>query len=239
GFQLWRHSRKPAPLDSGKQLWLLVAVVLGAAAGARGLAWLETPFDPLTGAWMMPGKTIAGGLLGGWAAIEFAKSRLGIRSRTGDVYVLPLIVGIALGRIGCFLAGLDDHTYGTATTLVWGVDFGDGIARHPTQLYEALFVLGLLPLGLLLRRIHFAWPAGIAFQGFMAAYCAFRVAVEVIKPTLKLYAGLSAIQWACLIGLGVAMWQIRQLLTQITPGAEALAAQSGAKGAAMLGKDFN
>jgi len=29
-----------------------------------------------------------------------------------------------------FFAGLPDYTYGTATKLPWGVDFGDGIPRH-------------------------------------------------------------------------------------------------------------
>jgi prolipoprotein diacylglyceryltransferase len=50
---------------------------------------------------------------------------------------LPLAIGIAVGRLGCFFAGLDDFTYGTPTTLPWGHDFGDGIARHPVQLYES------------------------------------------------------------------------------------------------------
>ena len=49
-----------------------------------------------------------------------------------------------LGRIGCFLAGLADMTYGTPTTLPWGRDFGDGIGRHPVQLYESPAMLVFL-----------------------------------------------------------------------------------------------
>jgi phosphatidylglycerol---prolipoprotein diacylglyceryl transferase len=214
GFQIWRLAQKHRA-DAPKQefrLWLLVAVVLGAALGARGLAWLETPFDPLTGQWVLPGKTIAGGLLGGWAAIEFTKSKLNLTQRTGDSYVLPLCIGIALGRIGCFLTGLDDHTFGTATTLPWAVDFGDGVWRHPTQLYEAFWLMALLPLGFFLRKLRANWPTGIAFQGFICAYCAFRFGVEWIKPTLKIYGGLSAIQTASLIGLSCALYQVRLLL---------------------------
>ena len=58
---------------------------------------------------------------------------------TGDLLALPLVLGIAIGRIGCFLSGLEDQSYGVATALPWGVDFGDGVARHPTQLYEYRF----------------------------------------------------------------------------------------------------
>ena len=63
--------------------------------------------------------------------------------------VWPIAVGLAIGRVGCFLAGLHDDTYGLPTALPWGVDFGDGTPRHPTQLYEIAVVL---PLGWALRR---------------------------------------------------------------------------------------
>ena len=43
----------------------------------------------------------------------------------------------AVGRaIGCLLAGLGAETYGIPTGGGWGWDFGDGIPRHPVQLYE-------------------------------------------------------------------------------------------------------
>lgn len=213
GFQLWRLRSRSGPLKTlpaAQKLALLVACILGAIVGARLLAWIETPWNPLTGAWIAPGKTIVGGLLGGWAGIEAVKARFGITARTGDAYVLPLCVGIALGRVGCFLTGLADHTYGLATQLPWGVDFGDG-PRHPTQLYEAAWLL-LLPLsGWLLSRWRRDWPAGAGFQAFMAAYLLFRFGVEWIKPTLKIYAGLSAIQWASLLGAGVALHQLYRL----------------------------
>jgi prolipoprotein diacylglyceryltransferase len=144
------------------------------------------------------GKTIVGGLLGGWLAVELAKLLLHVRSRTGDLYAVPLCLGIAIGRIGCFLAGLADDTYGTATTLPWGVDFGDGIRRHPTQLYELVFLLLLAgALTVYARRPH---PQGQMFRIFMAAYLAWRFVVDFIKPQPHL-GGLDIIQWACLLGL--------------------------------------
>jgi prolipoprotein diacylglyceryltransferase len=101
-----------------------------------------------------PGKTIVGGLVGGWVAVEWVKKLRRLSIRTGDLFALPLTLGIALGRIGCFLTGLSDQTYGNVTSLPWGIDFGDGIRRHPTQLYEIAFLLGLA----LLLRLFTAQP---------------------------------------------------------------------------------
>jgi len=80
------------------------------------------------------------------------KRYIGLRTSTGDLYAIPLALGIAIGRIGCFLTGLSDNTYGTATNLPWAINFGDGIPRHPTQLYEIAFLLALIPL--LLRVLN-------------------------------------------------------------------------------------
>src|SRR5436190_8248941 len=70
-------------------------------------------------------RSIEGALAGAIVAIEILKWRTGIRGSTGLRFVAPLAAAIAVGRVGCFFAGLDDMTYGTSTSLPWGVDFGD------------------------------------------------------------------------------------------------------------------
>ena len=65
----------------------------------------------------MGGKSVVVGLLGGFVAVEWVKRRIGVRRSTGDLFVIPLAVGIAIGRIGCFLTGLDDHTHGLPADL--------------------------------------------------------------------------------------------------------------------------
>jgi phosphatidylglycerol---prolipoprotein diacylglyceryl transferase len=181
---------------------MLTATIVGAAIGSRLLAWFESPAaDGVIEAF--GGKTIVGGLLGGWIGTELEKLRRGIRQSTGDLYVCPLVVGIAIGRIGCFLSGLPDRTYGTATTLPWAVDFGDGVTRHPTALYESLFVLVL---GAALSRLESRLAPGRLFRMFMFAYLAFRVAVDAIKPGLPVALGLTALQWACVIGALYSAW---------------------------------
>ncbi len=131
--------------------WAVVAAAFGGGAiGAKLLFLLEDPPLILSNlhnpAYLINGgKTIVGALAGGLITVELIKRYIGLSTSTGDLYAIPLAVGIAIGRIGCFLTGLPDNTYGTPTRLPWGIDFGDGIPRHPTQLYEIAFLLLLVP----------------------------------------------------------------------------------------------
>ena len=80
---------------------------------------------------------------------------------TSDIFAPGLAIGHGIGRLGCFAAGC---CWGKPTTLPWAVTFNNpnvttgvplGIARHPTQLYEA-FAEGIICLLLVawLRRPH-------------------------------------------------------------------------------------
>lgn len=205
GYSFYRHqrSRSGDALNDERRWLIIAAAAVGALFGSRILGLLEEA--PRTGwHWQQllvvvgGGKTIVGGLLGGWLAVEIAKRVTGIRSRTGDLFAVPLCVGIAIGRIGCFFAGLADDTYGKPTRLPWGVNFGDGIARHPTQLYEILF---LLVLAFILHRASLRpHHEGILFRAFLATYLAWRFLIDFLKPQ-PLFHGLNMIQWACLAGL--------------------------------------
>jgi len=131
--------------------WAVVAAaVAGAAFGSKLLFWLEDPqltwHNLHTPAYFLGGKTIVGALVFGLITVELSKRYIGLRTSTGDLYAIPLALGIAIGRIGCFLTGLSDNTFGTPTHLPWAVNFGDGIPRHPTQLYEIAFLLALIPI---------------------------------------------------------------------------------------------
>jgi len=197
--------------------WVVFATaVAGAALGSKLLYWFEDPqltwqnlHNP---AYLMGGKTIVGALAFGLASVELIKRFIGLRQPTGDLYAIPLALGIAIGRVGCFLTGLPDNTYGTPTKLPWGIDFGDGIRRHPTQLYEIAFLLLLVPL---LYRIMLAslrpatvdqlprisFRPGDAFKFFMVAYMSFRLLCDFIKPYPPILFGIQGIQWVCLLVL--------------------------------------
>lgn len=217
-------------IEHSARWWMIAAAAVGAVLGSKLLYWLEDPRltlahwnDPV---FLMAGKTIVGALIGGLFAVEWAKMRLGVARRTGDLFALPLCAGIAIGRMGCFLTGSEDHTGGIATSLPWGVNFGDGIPRHPTQLYEILFVLTL---GVFLwqrsRRPH---VEGDIFKMFMAAYFAFRLLCDFLKPDVRVFLGLSSIQWACAAMLvyyapDVYRWVRASALPSATPAGVAVA----------------
>ena len=69
------------------------------------------------------GKSLVGGLAGAILAIEILKRRLGITGSTGLRFVAPVAAAIAVGRLGCFFAGIEDRTYGTPTDLPLGARF--------------------------------------------------------------------------------------------------------------------
>ena len=209
----WMRTRRGDVIGEPQRWTVIAAAAVGALVGSRllGLAeqWPAVLAAARAGRLMTllfspGGKTIVGGLLGGWLAVELAKRLTGIRSRTGDLFVVPLCVGIAVGRIGCFLGGLADDTYGKPTRVPWAVDFGDHVPRHPVQLYEIAFLVLLalaasLPSGL---------RAGARFRIFLAGYLAWRIAIDFLKPQ-PLVLNMNLIQWACAAGLcalGVLGW---------------------------------
>lgn len=185
------------------QRWsLFAALAVGAVIGSRVLNWLDSPVVGLTRAAdvlaLIGGQTVVGAILGGWIAVEVQKRRIGIATSTGDLLAVPAAAGMAVGRIGCFLTGLSDGTHGLPTALPWGIDLGDGISRHPTALYESLF---LAVLALILWRLHGRLAHGLTFVCFVVAYLSFRLAVDMLKPGVPFALGLTAIQWACVGGL--------------------------------------
>jgi phosphatidylglycerol:prolipoprotein diacylglycerol transferase len=188
----------------------LSSAAAGAALGARILAWLADPnaaYD--LASVLLGGKTIVGGLVGGLIAVELVKLAMGIRRSTGDLYAPALAVAIAVGRVGCLLTGIADDTSGTPTSLPWGMDLGDGIRRHPTQIYEIVVLAAMVvPLWRLARRTM-AIAAGVvdggvlregdAFKAFMVGYLGLRLVVDFMKPYPAVFLGLGVLQWACLL----------------------------------------
>jgi len=210
---VWLKTRTGDTIPSDDRWTVIAAAAVGAAIGDKLLYWASDPWfilehwqDPLV---LFGGKSIVGALAGGLLAVEVVKRRLGLTRSTGDLFAIPVAVGIGIGRIGCFLTGLDDHTHGLPSTLPWAIDYGDGIPRHPAQLYEIAFVwLLALVLAAFTRRPH---REGDVFRLFICAYMGFRLALEFLKPGIPL-GGLNAIQWVCLAVLAYYAWQAPTLL---------------------------
>ena len=197
----WATSRsmpRPFPLPPSQRLFVGLIGFASAAIAAK-LPFLILNHDVLqhSGTLFASGKTILLGLVGGYAGVELAKWRLGIRTGTGDHFAVPVAVGIGVGRLGCFFGGC---CYGTATGLPWGVVFPtvDAITRHPTQVYETLFHLTMAAILYVLFRAKLFH--GQLFKIYLLAYLAYRFFSEFIRPEIHLTFGLTAYQWA-IIGL--------------------------------------
>jgi prolipoprotein diacylglyceryltransferase len=145
-------------------------------------------------AWIADGKTITTGLIGAYLAVELAKVVLGVRTKTGDTFALPLALALAVGRWGCFCNGC---CFGRPTDLPWGVDFGDGVLRHPTQVYESLFHLTMA--GVLLWLMGRGLFRTHRLQLYLIAYGVFRFATEYLRPEPAWLLGLTYYQWVALV----------------------------------------
>lgn len=167
-----------ARIVEGAGLGYVLALVLGAAAGGYGAGSLNLWLSGDAGI----GRSIAGALAGAILSIEIFKRVKGIAGSTGLIFVPAFATSVTVGRWGCFLSGLEDQTHGTATGLAWGHDFGDGIPRHPVQLYESFAMLAFLAVALVLisRRQPFFMANG--FYLLVLVYGGQRFLWEFLKP---------------------------------------------------------
>ncbi len=100
--------------------------------------------------------------------------------------------------LACFAGGC---CYGTVTSLPWGVDFGDGADRHPSQLYESAFHLRAAVVLYQFQRRDIL--PGRLIRVYFVAYCLYRFLTEFIRPEPGLWLGLTGYQWAALALLPV------------------------------------
>ena len=201
-YYAWLRRNTHDLISNENRLIIFIGAAAGAFLGSHLVGVLENPtlLHQFSLIYFMGNKTIVGGMLGGLIGVEFTKKRIGVTASSGDLMVYPLILAMVIGRTGCFLAGLEDGTYGIPSSLPWAINFGDGIRRHPTNLYEILFWLMLwLTLWLIERRAKFS--NGFRFKIFMVSYLLFRFLIEFIKPDYFFSFGLGVIQLVCLAGI--------------------------------------
>jgi phosphatidylglycerol:prolipoprotein diacylglycerol transferase len=139
---------------------------------------------------LLSGRTIVGGLIGGTIGAILTKKILRIKEKRGNLFAPAVAIGVAIGRLGCFFRGC---CYGKATILPWGVNFGDGILRHPTQLYESLFMLTMFIYLEKIKKNKDIKP-GKLFKILMISYFVFRFFIEFIRVEPVVFAGLTVFQ---------------------------------------------
>jgi phosphatidylglycerol:prolipoprotein diacylglycerol transferase len=166
------------------QIWnLCIAALLASLIGSRLLLlvinWRDVTRHPL---WMVglatihhPLLVVTGVLLGGLAALVYARWQHLPLLNTADALAAPIALGIACEQLGALLAG---SGYGTETHVRWAITYTNllaarwsgaplGIPVHPVQAYAAIgfLTLALLLLVLLPARRQNGDVAGVALMG--------------------------------------------------------------------------
>jgi phosphatidylglycerol:prolipoprotein diacylglycerol transferase len=182
------------PLET--MLFVMAGCMFGAAIGSvifslLFLDWHE--IGPRLRATEFVGRTVIGGIIGGYVGVELTKWRLGYKHSTGDAFAVAIPIGHVFGRIGCLLGGC---CFGTLTDSALGVTYPPGspaflahahaglidstaaasLAVHPAPLYDGLFDLLLFAVLWSLRDRFLV--RGQLFRIYLAAYAGARFILE-------------------------------------------------------------
>ncbi|MGV0967207.1 prolipoprotein diacylglyceryl transferase [Empedobacter falsenii] len=199
-YYAFLRKRNKSSLTTIQSFSIIIGALIGALLGSKIIGTLENPQALLDAKnqflYFWTSNTIVGGLTFGLIGVEITKKIIGHKESTGDLIVFPLILAMIIGRIGCFLTGIYEQTYGIETTSIFGMNLGDGLMRHPVSLYEIVYLL-LLWIVLKIIQKKYIYPSGYLFQVFMLAYFLFRFCLDFIKPIHPLFLGLSSIQLTC------------------------------------------
>ena len=174
----------------------LLYIIIGTVAGARIFYvfiynlnfYVANPLQ-IFAVWQ-GGLSFHGGLIGAiFAAIIFAKKKKIDFYDLADISVIPLALGLALGRIGNFTNG---ELFGRITNVPWAFKFPDAEGfRHPSQLYASL--KNLLNFTVLWNLKNYNFPKGFIFWSFITMYAFLRFIVEFFRepdPQLGFFFGI-------------------------------------------------
>lgn len=200
---------------------ILSYMLIGVIAGARIYYvlfsepyWFITHPVEIIAIWK-GGLSLHGGLIGGLLVGIWFCYKKGLPFwRFADVLAPPVILGQAIGRVGCTLNGC---SYGRPTTLPWGVVFTDpqslaplGIPLHPTQIYEIILSLILFS-GLWRGRKRVSFD-GQLFLTYVMGYGVIRFFLEFFRGDSLLLFNLVPVPHMMsiiifLVGLGLYMYR--------------------------------
>lgn len=176
----------PIPLVDKLALILILTGLLGARVLYFGLnLFRDLINDPLLFFRIWEGGLVFyGGFLAALVVANLFSKKHEIPALTlTDALAAPLLLGQALGRLGCFSAGC---CYGKETTSILGVVFThpETLALkyaklHPTQLYSSLGDFVLFGLTLLLARR--SPKRGVLTSFYLVGYGVFRFLIEFLR----------------------------------------------------------
>ncbi len=160
--------------------WAIVGVIAGGRLGYvlfyQPMYFLNNPAE-IIAVWH-GGMSSHGGFIGVAIALFFILKKKQVPIlRFADSVMVPVAIGLALGRVGNYI---NQEIIGTVTSLPWGIEFAgiEGI-RHPVQLYAV--GKDLLLAALCYWCIRKTRTPGNAFSLFLVGYAVLRFSVEFVR----------------------------------------------------------
>ena len=202
----FRETRRRGLADE-RLLWIIAGTLIAGAVGAKlATVWRYVAVSgdrSVEGMLLRGGRSILGGLAGAYIGAIATKRLVGYERKTGDLFAPAVALGMAVGRIGCFLS----EQVGTPTTMPWGLRLSDatlaripncpycspGVSLHPSFIYEIAFHLAMFALLLVYLRPRVR-VEGDLFKIYLLAYAVFRFLVEFVRGNVVVWHGLSGSQ---------------------------------------------
>ena len=189
---------------------VMAAGLVGGLAAANLTQWIATG---------LPGKTVLGGIAGGYLSVIVAKKVVGLRRPLGDMFAFAICGGEAVGRWGCFFGGC---CYGRPTSVPWAI-WQHGALRHPTQIYMSLSCALIFVLLLRIERLSLPENHLFFIEGLL--YSMARFLIEFAREVPRIAGGLSEAQWACLACMAFFGWKLCQCRRPVIAGPPAAPGQ--------------
>jgi phosphatidylglycerol:prolipoprotein diacylglycerol transferase len=207
---------------SEQMLWIVCGALIAGAVGAKLTALLGgigDPVKPSLGPLIVHGgRSILGGLTGGYIGVLITKRVVRYSRPTGDLFAPAIALGMAIGRFGCFFSELP----GTPTTLPWGIRltalqvarihncpaYCRTSALHPSFAYEIVFHAVMFAL----LWMRWRWEPVLRdelLKLYLLCYTVFRFAVEFVRGNEVVWHGLTRHQ---LFLIPVFIWLVAHFL---------------------------
>ena len=210
---------------------IVFAAALGGILGSKIYYLIEhfdrVKADPMGMIFSGAGLVFLGGLIGGTSAVTYVLKKNKLQwFKFADLVAPLLILGYAIGRIGCLLVGDD---YGKPTHLPWGISFPDGLPPstyrvfqtyypwinlegfdpgvltvHPTQIYETLLGFGIFYF--LYKKRKSVTVAGSLFFTYLIFAGSERFFIEFLRVNTRYLFGLSGSQIISLGMIAIGSW---------------------------------
>lgn len=211
------EARGRSRLDE-KLVWVVLgALITGGLLARLSMGWryLASANDPtVLGLWLEGGRSVLGGLAGAYVGVLATKKLVGYRRSTGDLFAPGVALGMAIGRVGCFLT----EQVGAPTSMPWGIVISPEAARempycpncalgvplHPSFLYEIAF--HAIAFVVLLRWRGRLRPEGTMFKLYLLGYGIFRFLVEFVRGNPRMAGPFSGSQLFLLAALPLLGW---------------------------------